>query len=369
MSQRLDRLRNAVGEAGVDAIVLNPGPTLRYLTDHDFTSHERLFLLLLPARGDAVAVVPALEENNWRDAVPTVGRVFPWDDADGPEAAAAQAFGTLDGARKIAIEPLAMRYMEYSHLMRHLPQAEVIPADPIVDALRLCKEASEAEAIRAASGIATAALEHTLETVKVGSTEREIAGLLSSQLLARGGEGISFGPIVLGGPKSALPHGVPDDRALGAGEYLLIDFGTSYRGYHCDITRTFVVGAEPDDQTRRVYEAVRLANERGVAACRPGTTLHDVHHACQDHLHEPEWSGYFKHRTGHGLGVDIHEPPSVMDGNHDRVEKGMVFTIEPGLYLHGWGGVRIEDDVWITEDGCESLTELPRDLRVIGRSS
>ena len=365
-SENLARLKESVASSGADAFVLNPGPTLQWVTGHDFTSHERLFLLVVGADGSAHAVVPALEETNWRAAVPGVSDIHTWDDADGPDAAADAAFSRLSQARRVAVEPLACRFMEYAHLRRCLPDAEIVPEDGISDALRLCKAAHEAEAIRVASGIAQAALTHTLETVRVGSREREVASLLSSQLLARGGEGISFGPIVLGGPNSALPHGIPGDRELLKGDYLLIDFGTAHNGYHCDITRTFVVGGDPPEKARDVYEAVREANAAGCSASLPGATLHEVHTACQQNLHDARFDEFFKHRTGHGLGLDIHEPPSVMRGNDDVVKEGMIFTIEPGLYLEGWGGVRIEDDLWIRADGPDSLTSFPRDLQIVG---
>jgi len=205
-----------------------------------------------------------------------------------------------------------------------------------------------------------------VQLVQVGMTEKQISAELVSRMLGKGGEGISFGPIVLGGPKSALPHGVPDERPVGAGEYLLIDFGTSWQGYHCDITRTFVVGAEPDDMQRAVYEAVRQGNADGCAKATVGTSSHDVHMAAQAPIMAPEFADYFKHRTGHGLGLDIHEPPSVMEGNHDPLAAGSVITVEPGLYLDGWGGVRIEDDIWVTADGPVSLTSFSHALRVIG---
>ena len=220
--------------------------------------------------------------------------------------------------------------------------------------------------MRTAARIAEESLEETLQLVRVGSTEKELAGALCSRLLGKGGDGISFGPIVLGGPKSALPHGVPDERPLGAGEFLLVDFGTSYGGYHCDITRTFVVGAQPSDRMRDVYEAVRAGNAAGCGAAHVGVSSHDVHQAAEAPLLAPAFEGFFRHRTGHGLGLDIHEPPSVMEGNHDLLTPGTVITVEPGLYLEGWGGVRIEDDIWVTADGPDILTVYPRELRVVG---
>ena len=363
---RLDQLRQAASAAGVDAVVLTPAATMTWLLGHEFEAHERLFLLIVPTSGAAVAVVPALEEANFRGAAPSVESLHLWDDADGPEKAAADAFKCLAKASRVAVEPLSLRYMEFGHVQRELPKARIESAESVVAALRLKKSDEEAALMKRASKIAEAALEFTLRDVKPGRKEVEIASKLSSELLRRGGGGISFGPIVLSGPKSALPHGVPDDREMQEGEFLLIDFGTSFDGYHCDITRTFVVSGSPTDRMREVYEAVLQANIRGVAASRPGVTYDYVHKNCQANLRAPRFKEFMTHRTGHGLGLEIHEPPSVMAGNDDVVEEGAVFTIEPGLYLNGWGGVRIEDNIRVTEQGCELLTSSPRELRILG---
>ena len=366
MHDRIAVFQEKVRAAGIDLVVLNPGPSLTYLTGHEFEAHERLFLLFVPAEGRPGAVLPLLEQDNWSSVVPAVDKLWLWDDKDGPTAAAAAAGAAFASARSVGIEPLGLRYMEYAVLREHLPGAEVVSAAHVVDSMRQSKDADEAAHIRRAAEIAEEALEETVQRVRAGMTEKEISAQLVSRMLGKGGEGISFGPIVLGGPKSALPHGVPDERPVGAGEYLLIDFGTSWHGYHCDITRTFVVGAQPSDRQRAVYEAVRQGNADGCATAGVGVSIHDVHTAAQAPLMAAEFSEFSKHRTGHGLGLDVHEPPSVMEGNHDPLAAGSVITVEPGLYLDGWGGVRIEDDIWVTGDGPVSLTTFPRDLRVIG---
>ena len=367
MSERIERLQAELQDSDLDGLVLNPGATLFYLTGQDFDSHERLFLLLIPKDGEPVAVVPAFERGKWLEAVPSVDRIFLWEDADGPEKAAAGAFRSLANAERLGVEPLDFRFFEVECVSRHVPGAKLASAEKLVLSLRASKDDEEAANIRQAAEIASAALSSVLAGVDIGSTESGIAAQLASELLRRGGGGISFGPIVLGGPNSALPHGVPGERALESGDLLLIDFGTSFKGYHCDITRTFVVG-EPDERTREVYEAVRAANQRGREATRAGATAHEVHTQCQQDLDDPKWQDFMKHRTGHGLGLEVHEPPSVMRGNDETLDVGTVFTIEPGLYLEGWGGVRIEDDVRVTQDGCEVLTSYPRELLQIGRT-
>ncbi len=363
---RLEQLREAASAAGFDAVVLTPAATMTWLLGQEFEAHERLFLLIVPTSDAATAVVPALEEANFRRAAPSVESLHLWDDAEGPGKAAADAFRRLARASRVAVEPLSLRFMEFEHVRRELPNAKIESAESVATALRLRKSDEEAAMMKRASKIAEAALEFTLRDVKPGRTEIAIASKLSSELLRRGGGGISFGPIVLSGPRSALPHGVPDDREMQEGEFLLIDFGTSFDHYHCDITRTFVVSGSPTDRMREVYEAVLQANIRGVAASRPGVTYDYVHKNCQANLHAPRFREFLTHRTGHGLGLEIHEPPSVMAGNTEVVEEGAVFTIEPGLYLDGWGGVRIEDNVRVTSTGCELLTSSRRELRILG---
>ncbi len=364
---RLDRIRALLAEHDSNALALTPGPSLTYLTGHAFPQGDRLTVLFVPREGRPVAVVPNFEEANWREFVHLDVALFGWDDTTGPAPAFEKAVAALGELDTIAVEPLVLRAAELWRIEQSFPHARIAPGGGLIQALRLAKSEDELAAIREAARIAESALEKLLSLVRVGVTERELAAKLSAFLFEGGGESISFGPIVLSGPNSALPHGVPAPRPVGVGEILLIDFGTSVRGYHCDITRTFVVGAEPDARTREVYEAVRLGNERGKAAAKPGATAHEVHHAAQDHLHKPAFHEFLKHRTGHGLGLDIHEPPSIMDGNHERLAPGTVFTVEPGLYLEGWGGVRIEDDVVITQSSHESLTLFSRDLRVVGR--
>ena len=366
MSDRIDRVRERLTEQGIDSLALVPGPAMHYLTGFQFMLSDRLLLLIMPAEGEAVAILPNFEESNWSGNVGIRASLFLWDDTEGPADLGREAAAKLPAIETMAVEPLGMRVMEHDILREHFPNAQLVGADGLVQAMRLRKDPEEAEALRRAIAISESALDELLDTVRVGTIERELASRLSSLLLGKGGEGISFGPIVLTGPNSALPHGVPGERAVEAGDILLIDFGTSSAGYHSDITRTFIVGAEPDEQTRQVYEAVKAGNAAGCAACRPGATCDEVHHAAQDGIRTNEFADYMTHRTGHGLGLDVHEPPSVMEGNRLTLEPGMVITVEPGLYLEGWGGVRIEDDMLITEDGAESLTTFSRELRVVG---
>jgi Xaa-Pro dipeptidase len=214
--------------------------------------------------------------------------------------------------------------------------------------------------------ISETALAATIARIRVGMSEAEIKSRLVQNMLEEGADGAAFDAIVLSGGASADPHGTASaERKISAGDPLLFDFGAAWGGYNADITRTFFVG-EPTDEHRAVYEAVLAANTLGREITKPGMTLHDLDDAVTDRLRQSGFGDMIVHKTGHGLGLDVHEAPQVMVGNHQVMEQGMVITIEPGLYRAGDIGVRIEDDVLVADEGCRSLTTLGRDLTVIG---
>jgi Xaa-Pro dipeptidase len=196
-------------------------------------------------------------------------------------------------------------------------------------------------------------------------TEKHIAAILTKLQLEEGADSIAFGPIVSAGPNAASPHAIPTERPLQKGDLLVIDWGCYVNGYPSDITRTFAVG-EIEEKLRHVYETVKLANEQGVLASGPDATGDDVDTAAREVIEDSGYGEFFIHRTGHGLGLEVHEPPFMMSGNDTLLVPGNVFTVEPGIYLPGKAGVRIEDDILVTEDGYRSLTTFPRDLITVG---
>lgn len=363
---RLDLVRQQLREKGVDCLALVPGSNLRYLTGMHFHLMERALIVLIPVDAEPALVLPALDVLNWQAGAPFGGEVFAWDDSEGPEEAVRQAVRALPGVKTIAVENLRMRVLEYGLLRGSLPKVEAVEAEQIMDHLRMSKDSTEIGYMRRAIQISEDALEEVVSGIAPGITEREISNRLGSAMLQRGGELVSVEPQVVSGPKSALPHGATADRPVRTGEIVLLDFVTAVNGYHSDITRTFVVGHSEDARLMEVYRVVQDANETGRRAIRPGVTCHEVDRAVRSVIQDAGLGKHFTHRTGHGLGLDIHEAPSVVAGNDMRLEVGMVFTVEPGVYVEGWGGVRIEDDVVVTEDGCESLTTFSRELRHIG---
>ena len=234
-----------------------------------------------------------------------------------------------------------------------------------IAALRLRKNPDEIAALREAIRTTEAALEETVAEVRVGLTEKAIESLLVQRLFANGADDFAFPPIVAAGDNSARPHAsAREDYAVRSGDALLIDFGARRGGLCADITRTFFVG-HCSDAHAAIHDTVRRANEAGRAASRPGATAHDIDEAATAVLEASGHAGRIRHKTGHGLGRDIHEDPYIMRGNHETLEPGTVFTVEPGLYDLDDMGVRIEDDVLITDDGHESLTTFERGVRVL----
>lgn len=366
-AERFERLYRALSADGLEGIALNPGPTLTYLSGLGFHLMERpTVLLAAPGRPPAL-ILPALEMTKARSA-PVELQTFPYNDTPstwpGAFRQAADALG-LNG-KTIGIEPARLRFLELSYLQEAMPEAKFVPAERVVNSLRMQKDAGEAAAMRRAVQIAQQALQATLPVIRPGVTERQIAAELVIQLLRAGTDpDLPFHPIVSGGPHSADPHASPSDRPLQNGDLLVIDWGAACQGYISDLTRTFAIG-EVEPEFKHIADLVRLANASGRAASRPGIPAGRVDQAARKVIDDNGYGPYFFHRTGHGIGMEAHEPPYIFGENELVLAPGMAYTVEPGIYLPGRGGVRIEDNMIITEDGAETLSDLPRELIRLG---
>lgn len=360
METRLERLTQIMQANGLDAIALNPGSSLVYLTGLDFHLMERPVIAVFSVEGQVSIVLPALEKGKLEGlGFPVQNQTYRDDPADWNQAFV-EGFSAFSGrALRIGVEPTRMRILEESYLRQALPQAEIVHAGPILAALRLHKDENELAKMRQAAIIAQNALLATLRVARPGWTEQQIAGELSVQLSRAGSQGESFGAIVALSENAANPHSTPGQRVLKEGDFLLIDFGAMYEGYASDITRTFSCGEVSEEMwtvADLVFEANRNARENG----KPGMPAGDLDRFARSVIETGGYGEYFTHRTGHGLGMEIHEAPYIFSGNPMLLEEGMTFTIEPGIYLPGRFGVRIEDDVVVTPVGLRSLTDLPR---------
>jgi Xaa-Pro dipeptidase len=364
---RFDRLNASLHTSNLDAVVLNPGPTLTHLTGLRFHLMERPVVLLFAKDQDPAIILPELELQKVA-SLPYKLQVFPypenpseWDNAFRKAARAL----SLDGKR-IGVDPRQLRLMEFRHVNAGAPEADYPDGSDILSGLRLKKEKAEVEAMRRAVQIAQDALEATIPSIKMGMTEKELSSELVMQLLKHGSEPeLPFAPIVSSGPNSANPHASPTERKLQAGDLLVIDWGAMHDSYISDLTRTFAV-LEVDDEYKKIHKIVQEANAAGRAAARPGVPCANVDKAARDVIEKSGYGRYFTHRTGHGIGMEGHEDPYMRSDNMQLLEPGMAFTVEPGIYLPDRNGVRIEDNVVITEDGADVLSDMPREMRVIG---
>ena len=274
--KRLEQVQHKLQENGVDCLALIPGSNLRWLTGLDFGLMERALLFFIPAGQEPVLVLPVLEKVKWDNQPIFPARVFAWDDFDGPQEALAQAAKALPALTTLSVEDLRMRVMEYRLVRQHLPNAQIGQAEQIMAPLRLCKDPGEIASMQKAVRICEAALEEVVSGLSPNTTEREIACRLSSALLLHGADSVPGEPQVLSGPRSALPHGGPSERRVLPGELLLFDFVCTVDGYYADITRTFVVGKQPDERQRTIYQAVQMANEVGRSSISPGVVCEAV---------------------------------------------------------------------------------------------
>lgn len=363
LEARRRRAARIAEEAGLAALAFVPGSNFSYLTGLEFHLMERPTLLFITSDGAILGIIPDLERNKWLTGFPDAQSFF-WRDSDGFEAAF-RACATALGSGPIGVEGQRMRMFEFEALAHPLPAGAVRNAEAALSELRICKDAAEIDAMRQAIRVSETALAELLDGARAGDTEQELTARLKQAMLSHGAEGFSFDPLILSGPKAADPHGEPDARPVKPGEVLLIDFGARVGGMNADITRTFFCEHVPEARLA-VYEAVRAANAQGRDIAGPGVTAERLDRETTNVLASSPFADMIVHKTGHGLGLDVHEAPQIMIGNPTPLRPGMVVTIEPGLYRPGDLGVRIEDDVLITETGAESLSSFPREARSFG---
>lgn len=365
-SKRQSILSGILVSNELNALVLNPGPSLTYLTGLHFHLMERPVVAIFIPHAPPILVLPELETAKVEELTYDA-QFFPygenpdrWHGVFRQAALAAQ----LD-YRRVGVEPGRLRVLELRYIENAARMAEFVDAGECLEALRIRKDASEINAMRKAVEIAQEAILATRPSIQVGVSEREIASELTLQILKAGSEPqLPFFPIVSGGPNSANPHATPTDRPLQPGDLLVIDWGAAYQGYVSDLTRTFAIGPV-EEELALIAKIVHAANRAGRSAAKPGIYAEKVDLAAREVIDHSGYGRFFIHRTGHGLGMEGHEAPYIRSGNSLLLDPGMTFTIEPGIYLPNRAGVRIEDDVLITQDGCESLSNLPRELQQI----
>jgi Xaa-Pro aminopeptidase len=342
----------------LEAVYVTSPVSIAYLTGFRADPHERL--MALAVRPDsATLVVPALERER-AGANSEQAPVLAWRDGDDPYALVREALGEC---ARLGVEKEHLTVLAAESLRSAVGARELVDVAPEIRRLRRIKTAAELEKMARACAITDSVAEEVMQGLRPGQSEHELAMRIGAAISAYD-SAPSFDTSVQSGANSAIPHHDPSGRKLEAGDLVLFDFGAAFEGYRADLTRMAVVG-EPTARQREIYAVVLRAHDAAIEAVRPGVTTGQVDAAARQVIEAAGFGEYFFHRVGHGLGLEVHEDPSLDPGSNTVLEPGMVFTIEPGIYLAGWGGVRIEDDVVVETGGCRVLSKADRSLRVV----
>ncbi|WP_314410741.1 aminopeptidase P family protein [Streptomyces kroppenstedtii] len=358
---RMERAARAADEAGLAGVLVAPGPDLVWLTGYaPPAATERLTLLVLAAGRDPVLVVPTLEAPDAEKAVGAPAlKLRDWTDGRDPYAVTAPL---LDASGRYGVSDNAWA-LHLLGLQKELPGTSYVSLSEGLPMLRAVKDGAELDRLAAAGAAADATYEEILKVAFAGRRESDVAGDLAELLRHFGHEQVDF-TVVGSGPNGASPHHEAGSRVIEHGDTVVLDFGGLKHGYGSDTSRTVHVG-EPDAEEQRVHDIVRAAQQAGFEAVRPGAACQDVDRAARALITEAGYGDRFIHRTGHGIGVTTHEPPYMIEGEERPLVPGMCFSVEPGIYLPGRFGVRIEDIVTVTEDGGRRLNDTPREMAVV----
>lgn len=350
---RRERVQQIMNDRSVDALFITPGANLFYLTGINAHLSTRLYLLIIPKSGTPKMVLPALERNAAEEHAEGI-ELLDWTDNDGFKGALTSAISQLGTSPTVALDN-QMWATFVLDLQENMPQAKWLKGSEIMKSIRSRKTPVEQELMKKAASISDNALAELLQQRFSGRTERDIYKEIEKLLVKHGHDSMSF-CIVGSGPNGAKPHHDYSDRVIQPGDAVVLDFGGSYQGYQSDMTRVVLVkGGEHDEEFQKVYDTVNRARAKGHETARVGVTGEAVDAAVRGVIEQEGYGEYFVHRTGHGLGIDLHEEPYIIKGNTEPLAAGNAFSIEPGIYLPGRFGVRIEDIAIVTEQGEENI--------------
>lgn len=344
----------------VKALILSPSANMSYLTGFNTFPGERLLVNILTDTGENIFIVPKLYESEVREKA-EFDQLYSWNDTQNPVdiiKIVAEKYNLSNCS--IAIEE-TMWFTVFNKIFTTLSDVKYVYAAEIVGELRQCKSSLEGDKMREASHAADKALKNILNNIKPGLKESEVRDMLEDEMKKIGTSGPSFPTIIGSGPNSALPHYGAGDRLLQAGDAVVMDFGCILDNYCSDTTRTIVVG-QASDKYKSIYAILKKAQQLAIDKVKPGVKACEVDFAARKYITDKGYGDYFIHRTGHGIGLEVHEMPYITESSQVVLKPGMVFSIEPGIYLEGEFGIRIEDLVMVTEDGVEVLNQFTKDL-------
>jgi Xaa-Pro dipeptidase len=365
MEQRIENIKKWLKEQGSSFAFVNSPANVYYLTNFLTDPHERLLGLFVFQEHAPILICPAMEVGQVKQAG-WKHEVIGYNDSENPweKVKLALEAENLLNTESIAVEKDYLSYSRALNLLTLFPKATLTSLEQKINQLRMLKDQKEVEILREAAALADFGVETGVKALQEGKSEMEIVATIEFELKKKGISQMSFSTMVLAGEKTAYPHGKPGLNEIKEGDLLLFDLGVVHKGYCSDITRTVAYKSISPKQ-QEIYETVLKAEKAAVEICKPGVRLGDIDKTARDIIKEKGYGEYFVHRIGHGLGIEVHEYPSMNDSNNEVAQPGMTFTIEPGIYVEGVGGVRIEDDILITENGYETLTKYPKELIII----
>jgi len=355
---RMSKAQDKMQENDVDYVFLTPDSNMYYVSGYEGEIHERHFFLVI-SQSQSFFFVPDLYEEQVRDDT-WIKDVRTWSDSENPRKELGEILNGSNSGKVLVSEQMQARFL--LDLKKIFSEADFELAGEVFEQLRLRKSSEEVERIKESSKIADEVIKDLREMNEeiVGKTEEELADLIKEKMSEKGGEEPSFTPTASSGPNGAKPHYSYGEEIIEKGEQVVLDFGCYKDHYPSDQTRTLVFGGEPSEKFKEVHETVRKAQQKAVEKVKPGVKAKEVDRAARKVIEDAGYGDKFIHRTGHGVGLELHEPPFINQENNRELEEDMVFSVEPGIYIEGEFGVRIEDLVVVTEDGCDRLNKTDR---------
>lgn len=355
MQKRIVALREEMNRLNMEALLVSHPINRRYITG--FTGSAGLALF---TQNEALLITDFRYVTQVKEQVPHMTLV----QHEGPILETVAKLSRKLGIQTLSFEQNHLTFAQHQELQTALGNITTTPVSDVIEKLRMIKDEEELSLIRKANHIADQTFEKIIQEIKPGMRELDVAMRLEFIMRDLGASSSSFDIIVASGIRGALPHGTASEKVLEKGDLVTMDFGAWYQGYASDITRTIMLG-QPSEKQKEIYEIVLEAGKKSIAVIRPGVTGVEADAAARDYITEHGYGEYFGHSTGHGLGLEVHELPRLSVKGEETLKPGMVVTVEPGIYLPELGGVRIEDDIVVTEDGCEVLTHCTKDLIII----
>jgi Xaa-Pro aminopeptidase len=360
---RLVRCQRLMSEKEIDVLFLAPGPNMYYLSGFLEEPSERLLSLIIPQSGDPFFIVPELYEQQVR-AFSWIEKLVSWKDSEDPNAVLSATLKQVVTRRPTIAVDSRMWSRFLLMLLSVAPDARYLDAATVMSPLRIKKTSEEIALMKRSAEIADTAFTETVKECREGMTEHQVAAKLVNELRRLGADSVGFEPAASSGPNAALTHYRSGDRKLRRGDLVVLDYGCLYRGYNSDITRTIAVGS-CDDERKKAYSVVRSAQEEAYQGAVEGVEAQSVDRVAREIIEAAGYGQFFVHRTGHGIGLEIHEEPYIVAGNSMKLEEGMTFSIEPGIYVPRHYGVRIEDIVVIEAGKARRLNKCTRELRIL----